>query len=149
MKALSIIATTATLMVTAAAQAQEPVIQAGYLSMSCLEVIDELNAASEILGGAPERGLISSDQAANLATNIGQRVALDAGHGRLSTGIGIAGRMAGQSSRRRAEREAAQREHSTRTWYYLSGVYDARDCDNRIAEEIAALPAQEAAEAEY
>lgn len=141
MKNLGIIGAAASLMAASTAQAQEAVIQPEYLSMSCLQVIEELNSASEVLGGAPERGLISSDQMTNLATNVGQRLALDAGHNRLSTGVGIAGRMAGQSSRRRAEREAAERERATRTWYYLSGVYDARDCDNRIAGEMEAAAA--------
>lgn len=128
----------------AAAQAQDAVIQPHYPSMSCLQTIEEINAASEILGGAPERGLISTGHAVNLATNVGQRLALDAGHGGLSTGVGLAGRLVGSASRRRAEQQAAEREQATRRWYYLSGLYDGRDCDNRLADEIADMQAAQA-----
>ncbi len=113
------------------------VIQPGMAQMSCMEVVDALNAESEILGGAPERGLISNDQVVNLGTNIGQRLALDQGHGNLSLGLGIAGRALGQRSRRRQEEEAAEREEATRRWYYLSGIYDGRDCDTLITSELA------------
>lgn len=126
-------------LIAAPAAAQEAVIEPGMATMRCLDVIEEINAASEILGGAPERGLVSTDQAVNLASNIGQRLAIDQGHDRLSTGIGLAGRVIRGRSRAREAEAAAQREEATRRWYYLSGVYDARDCDNRIADEMAGL----------
>lgn len=114
------------------------VIERDMTQLACLEIVDVLNAQSEILGGAPERGLISNDQAMNLATNIGQRLARDAGNSDLATGLGIAGRIAGQAMRSRESQDAAEREAATRRWYYLSGIYDGRDCDSLIAAEMAA-----------
>ncbi len=117
---------------------EEPqgVIEPEMSQMSCLEVVDALNAESEVLGGAPERGLISNDQVVNLGTNVGQRLALDSGHGNLSVGLGIAGRALGRRERQREAEAAAVREEATRRWYYLSGIYDGRDCDSLIASEL-------------
>ena len=125
----------------AASNGQETggVIERDMTQLACLEVVDALNAQSEILGGAPERGLISNDQAMNLATNIGQRLARDAGNSDLATGLGIAGRIAGQAMRSQESQDAAEREAATRRWYYLSGIYDGRDCDALIAAEMQAL----------
>ncbi len=113
------------------------VIQPEMAQMSCLQIVDALNAESEILGGAPERGLISNNQVVNLGTNVGQRIARDAGHGNFSIGLGIGGRVLGQNMRNREAEEATEREEATRRWYYLSGIYDGRDCDSLIASELA------------
>lgn len=83
----------------AGSQESAGVIDRDMTQLGCLEIVDALNAQSEVLGGAPERGLISNDQVMNLATNIGQRLARDAGNSDMATGLGIAGRIAGQAMR--------------------------------------------------
>lgn len=137
-----------TLLIAAPALAQEDIIDPAMVEMSCLEIVDEINAASEVLGGAPERGLISEGSAITLASNVGRRIAIQEGNSDLSTAIGLAGRFLRSRSERNEAEEAARREEATRTWYYLSGMYDGRSCDDLIADEYAARMAEEAAQTE-
>ena len=128
----------------AAAQSESEVIFPGDAHMSCLAIVEEININSEILGGAPETGVLGSPQAVNAVTNLAMQTAYNQGANQLAEGLGIAGALFGAARRRAQERERAQQAIAQNRWYYLNGLYTGADCDNRIQDEMAARFAQEA-----
>lgn len=131
------------------ALAQEgQVIRMGDSALSCREVVAEANAASEILGGAPEGGIFDSAYATGAATGLAQQAALMSGAGRAIPGIGAVGGFMRQRAERREAELAAQREIAEKRWYWLSGLYEGGQCDNVLRAEAEAAAAAAAAVAE-
>lgn len=126
------------------AQSESEVIFPGDAHMSCLAIVEEINATSEILGGAPETGVLGSPQAVNAVTNLAMQTAYNQGASQLAEGLGVAGALFGAARRRAQERQREQREIARSRWYYLNGLYTGGDCDNRIQDEMAARYAAEA-----
>ena len=129
-----------------AATAQEAqVIRMGDTAMTCQQVATEANEISQMLGGAPEGGVFTSEQAISAATGIAMQGALMSGAGRMLPGMGLVGNALGAAARRQREQEEARRETARTRWYYLNGLYAGRDCDSRLAQEAQAAPATPAA----
>jgi hypothetical protein len=130
---------------TPALAQQGQVIRMGDSALSCREVIAEANAASEVLGGAPEGGVFDSAYAADAATSVAAQAALMSGAGRAIPGIGAVGGFMRQRAQQREAELAAQREIAEKRWYWLSGLYQGGQCDSVLrteAEAAAAAAAQ-------
>ncbi|MEE2566023.1 hypothetical protein [Hyphobacterium marinum] len=117
---------------------QSQVILLGDSAMSCSEIIVAATEATEILGGAPEGGVFSSEQAINTATGLAMQGAIHSGIGRAVPGIGAVGGLLGRAARARREEEEARQQVAERRWYYLNGLYEGRMCDDVLRQEAAA-----------
>lgn len=131
------------------AQAQQAgqVIQLGDASLTCQQVVQQANELTQKLGGAPEGGVFTSEQAISAATSFAAQGAILSGAGRAIPGIGLLGNALGAAARRDRERREAEAVVARQRWYYLNGLYAGRDCDRVLAsaaEPAAAAPAAEA-----
>jgi hypothetical protein len=145
----SLAAASAAIVMAGAASAQEgQVMRMGDTAMSCQQIIVAATEQTEILGGSPEGGLMTSEYAINTATALAQHGALMSGAGRAIPGLGAVGGMMGRAAQRQREQEEARRAVAEKRWYFLNGLYGGRDCDavlRREAEAAAAAPAPEPA----
>lgn len=145
MRTLMILAATgamATAMPAAAQQGQ--IIQLGDASLTCPQIVEGAGQLAQILGGAPEGGVFSSEQAIGAATGLAMQGALMSGAGRAIPGMGMLGNAMGAMARRDRERREAERLVAQQRWYYLNGLYTGRNCDQQLAEASAQPPAQTA-----
>ncbi|MGY6662788.1 MAG: hypothetical protein ACXIVO_10755 [Glycocaulis sp.] len=126
---------------TPALAQQGQVIRMGDSALSCREIVLEANAASEVLGGAPEGGIFDSTYATEAATGIAQHAALMSGAGRAIPGIGAVGGMMRQRAQQREAELAAQRAIAEKRWYWLSGLYEGGQCDSVLRAEAQAAAA--------
>lgn len=125
------------------AQAQQAgqVIQLGDTSLTCAQIVQEANDLTQKLGGAPEGGVFTSEQAISAATSFAAQGAILSGAGRAIPGIGLLGNALGAAARRDRERREAEAVVARQRWYYLNGLYAGRDCDRVLAEAPPADPA--------
>ncbi|MBU1540394.1 MAG: hypothetical protein KKC29_01610 [Alphaproteobacteria bacterium] len=145
MRRLMILAATGTLATAMPAAAQQgQIIQLGDSSLSCPQIVEGASQLAQTLGGAPEGGVFSSEQAINAATSVAIQGALMSGAGRVIPGMGMLGNAMGAMARRDRERREAERLVAQQRWYYLNGLYTGRNCDQQLAQS-AAPPAAEAA----
>ena len=115
--------------VSPATAQQGAIIQVGDTSLTCQQIVQNANELAGILGGAPEGGVFSSEQAINAATSVAMQGALMSGAGRAVPGLGLLGNAMGAMARRDAERREAERVIARQRWYYMNGLYSGRDCD--------------------
>lgn len=113
------------------------VIRMGDSALSCTDIIMQANEAAETLGGAPEGGLMTGENAVAVA----QTAAIHTGMGQAVPGLGAVGGLFRQASQARKEREEAARNVAQSRWYYLNGLYAGRQCDQVLAAEAAAAAA--------
>ena len=106
-----------------------PIIRMGDTSLDCAQIAQEANQLTQILGGAPEGGVFTSEQAISAATSAAMQGALLSGAGRALPGIGLLGNAAAAAARRDRERREAERLTAQQRWYYLNGLYSGRQCD--------------------
>ena len=138
MRTLMILAATGTLAAAMPASAQEgQIIQLGDASLTCPQIIDGAAQLAQALGGAPEGGVFSSEQAINAATSVAMQGALMSGAGRAIPGMGLLGNAMGAMARRDRERREAERLVAQQRWYYLNGLYTGRNCDQQLAQAAA------------
>ncbi|MCC5887545.1 MAG: hypothetical protein JJT88_14015 [Gammaproteobacteria bacterium] len=120
--------------VVSPALAQEgQIIRMGDSALSCTDIILQANAAAETLGGAPEGGLMTGENAVAVA----QTAALHTGMGQAIPGLGAVGGMFRQASQARQQQQEAARKVAQSRWYYLNGLYAGRQCDQVLAAEAA------------
>lgn len=149
MRRLMILAATGTLATAMPAAAQQgQIIQLGDSSLSCPQIVEGASQLAQTLGGAPEGGVFSSEQAINAATSVAIQGALMSGAGRVIPGMGMLGNAMGAMARRDRERREAERLVAQQRWYYLNGLYTGRNCDQQLAQSAAQPAAQEAAPTE-
>lgn len=149
MRTLMILAATGTLATAMPAAAQQgQIIQLGDSSLSCPQIVEGASQLAQTLGGAPEGGVFSSEQAINAATSVAIQGALMSGAGRVIPGMGMLGNAMGAMARRDRERREAERLVAQQRWYYLNGLYTGRNCDQQLAQSAAQPAAQEAAPTE-
>ena len=121
-----------------AAQAQDgQVIRTGDQTMTCPQIVEQANLAAQVLGGAPDGGLFSSEQAISAATGAAMQGALMSGAGRALPGIGLVSNLAAGAARRDRERREAERLVAQQRWYYLNGLYSGRGC---ASQPVVATP---------
>ncbi len=129
-------------------QAQQAgVIRVGDNALTCQQIVAEAGQLSQTLGGAPEGGVFSSEQAISAATSVGIQAAMMSGAGSIIPGVGLLGNALGAAARRDRERREAERVVARQRWYYLNGVYSGRDCDRLLAQPAEAPVAEAPAEA--
>jgi hypothetical protein len=146
MRTLMILAATGTLATAMPAAAQQgQIIQLGDSSLSCPQIVEGASQLAQTLGGAPEGGVFTSEQAINAATSVAIQGALMSGAGRVIPGMGMLGNAMGAMARRDRERREAERLVAQQRWYYLNGLYTGRNCDQQLAQSAAPPAAQEAA----
>lgn len=139
MRTLMILATAGVLAAAMPAAAQEgQVIQLGDSSLTCPQIIEGAAQLAQTLGGAPEGGVFTSEQAINAATSVAMQGALMSGAGRVIPGMGLLGNAMGAMARRDRERREAERLVAQQRWYYLNGLYTGRNCDQQLAQAAAA-----------
>jgi len=129
-----------TAMVTPALAQDGQVIRMGDSALSCTDIILQANAAAETLGGAPEGGLMTGENAVAVA----QTAALHTGMGQAIPGLGAVGGMFRQASQARQKQQEEARTVAQSRWYYLNGLYAGRQCDQVLAAEAAATAAPKA-----
>jgi hypothetical protein len=139
MRILMILAATGVLAAAMPAAAQEgQVIQLGDSGMTCPQIVEGAAQLAQALGGAPEGGVFSSEQAISAATGLAMQGALMSGAGRAIPGMGLLGNAMGAMARRDRERREAERLVAQQRWYYLNGLYTGRNCDQQLAQATAA-----------
>lgn len=139
MRTLMILAATGVLAAAMPAAAQEgQVIQLGDSGMTCPQIVEGAAQLAQALGGAPEGGVFSSEQAIGAATGLAMQGALMSGAGRAIPGMGLLGNAMGAMARRDRERREAERLVAQQRWYYLNGLYTGRNCDQQLAQAMAA-----------
>lgn len=121
------------------------VIRMGDSALDCTAIIKEANQAAEVLGGSPEGGVFTSEQAIGAATALGQQAALVGGAAKALGGIGAVGGFFGRQAKAREEEQAARRDAAESRWYYLNGLYAGRQCDQVLAEQGPAAEEESAA----
>jgi hypothetical protein len=115
------------------AQAQSQVIQMGDSALTCPQIVHEASQLADAMGGAPEGGFFSSEQAIQAATGYAAQGALMSGAARAVPGIGMLGNALAGAARRDRERREAEAVVARQRWYYLNGLYSGRDCDRILA----------------
>jgi len=136
-----ILAATGTMAAATPASAQQgQVIQVGDSSLTCPQIVEGAGQLAQVLGGAPEGGVFSSEQAISAATSVAMQGALMSGAARALPGMGLLGNAMGAMARRDRERREAERLVAQQRWYYLNGLYTGRNCDQQLAG-AAAQPA--------
>ena len=146
MRTLMILAATGTLATAMPASAQEgQIIQLGDASLTCPQIVDGAAQLAQVLGGAPEGGVFSSEQAISAATSVAIQGAIVSGAGRAIPGMGLLGNAMGAMARRDRERREAERLVAQQRWYYLNGLYTGRNCDQQLAQAAVQSPTPEAA----
>lgn len=139
MRTLMILAATGVLSAAMPAAAQEgQIIQLGDASLTCPQIVAGAAQLAQALGGAPEGGVFSSEQAISAATSVAMQGALMSGAGRAIPGMGLLGNAMGAMARRDRERREAERLVAQQRWYYLNGLYTGRNCDQQLAQAAAA-----------
>jgi len=139
MRTLMILAATGTLAAALPASAQEgQIIQLGDSSLTCPQIVDGAAQLAQALGGAPEGGVFTSEQAISAATSVAMQGAIMSGAGRAIPGMGLLGNAMGAMARRDRERREAERLVAQQRWYYLNGLYTGRNCDQQLAQAAAA-----------
>jgi hypothetical protein len=134
-----ILAATGVLAAAMPAAAQEgQVIQLGDSGLTCPQIVEGAAQLAQALGGAPEGGVFSSEQAISAATGLAMQGALMSGAGRAIPGMGLLGNAMGAMARRDRERREAERLVAQQRWYYLNGLYTGRNCDQQLAQATAA-----------
>lgn len=129
--------------ISAPVLAQEgQVIRMGDSALSCTDIIVQASEAAETLGGAPEGGLMTGENAVAVA----QTAALHTGMGQAVPGLGAVGGLFRQASQQRRDREEAARKVAQSRWYYLNGLYAGRQCDQVLAAEAAAASSYDSVE---
>ncbi len=145
MRTLMILAATGAVMIAAPAAAQQgQVIQLGDSSLTCPQIIEGAAQLAQALGGAPEGGVFSSEQAINAATGIAMQGAIMSGAGSAIPGMGLLGNAMGAMARRDRERREAEQLIARQRWYYLNGLYTGRSCDQQLAQAAAQASSKEA-----
>lgn len=138
MRTLMILAATGVLATAMPAAAQEgQIIQLGDSSLTCPQIVAGAAQLAQTLGGAPEGGVFSSEQAISAATSVAMQGALMSGAGRAIPGMGLLGNAMGAMARRDRERREAERLVAQQRWYYLNGLYTGRNCDQQLAQAAA------------
>lgn len=138
MRTLMILAATGVLAAAMPAAAQEgQVIQLGDSGLTCPQIVEGAAQLAQALGGAPEGGVFSSEQAIGAATGLAMQGALMSGAGRAIPGMGLLGNAMGAMARRDRERREAERLVAQQRWYYLNGLYTGRNCDQQLAQATA------------
>ncbi len=146
MRTLMILAATGALAAAMPASAQEgQIIQLGDSSLTCPQIVEGASQLAQVLGGAPEGGVFSSEQAIGAATGLAMQGALMSGAGRAIPGMGLLGNAVGAMARRDRERREAERLVAQQRWYYLNGLYTGRNCDQQLAQTAVQSTAPEAA----
>jgi len=136
-----ILAATGVLAAAMPAAAQEgQVIQLGDSGMTCPQIVEGAAQLAQALGGAPEGGVFSSEQAIGAATGLAMQGALMSGAGRAIPGMGLLGNAMGAMARRDRERREAERLVAQQRWYYLNGLYTGRNCDQQLAQTTTVEP---------
>lgn len=139
MRTLMVLAATGTLAAALPASAQEgQIIQLGDSSLTCPQIVDGAAQLAQALGGAPEGGVFTSEQAISAATSVAMQGAIMSGAGRAIPGMGLLGNAMGAMARRDRERREAERLVAQQRWYYLNGLYTGRNCDQQLAQAAAA-----------
>lgn len=139
MRTLMVLAATGTLAAALPASAQEgQIIQPGDSSLTCPQIVDGAAQLAQALGGAPEGGVFTSEQAISAATSVAMQGAIMSGAGRAIPGMGLLGNAMGAMARRDRERREAERLVAQQRWYYLNGLYTGRNCDQQLAQAAAA-----------
>lgn len=139
MRTLMILAATGTLAAALPASAEEgQIIQLGDSSLTCPQIVDGAAQLAQALGGAPEGGVFTSEQAISAATSVAMQGAIMSGAGRAIPGMGLLGNAMGAMARRDRERREAERLVAQQRWYYLNGLYTGRNCDQQLAQAAAA-----------
>lgn len=135
MRTLMVLAATGAVAIAMPASAQQgQVIQLGDASLTCTQIVEGAGQLAQVLGGAPEGGVFSSEQAIGAATGLAMQGALMSGAGRAIPGMGLLGNAMGAMARRDRERREAERLVAQQRWYYLNGLYTGRNCDQQLAE---------------
>ena len=130
-------------MTAAPAAAQDgQIVRLGDAGLTCPQITAEAGQLTQALGGAPEGGVFTSEQAIGAATAAATQTALLSGAGRALPGVGLLGSALGAMARRDRERREAEAVVARQRWYYLNGLYTGRDCD-RVLAEAAAAPVAE------
>ena len=145
MRTLMILAATGTLAAAMPASAQQgQIIQVGDTGLTCPQIVEGAGQLAQVLGGAPEGGVFSSEQAISAATSVAMQGALMSGAGRALPGMGLLGNAMGAMARRDRERREAERLVAQQRWYYLNGLYTGRNCDQQLAAAAVQPAAQPA-----
>lgn len=146
MRTLMILAATGTLAAAGPASAQQgQIIQLGDAALTCPQIVQAAGQLAQTLGGAPEGGVFSSEQAISAATGLAMQGALMSGAGSAIPGMGLLGNAMGAMARRDRERREAERLVAQQRWYYLNGLYTGRNCDQVLAQPPVAASTPEAA----
>jgi hypothetical protein len=114
------------------------IIQLGDTALTCPQIAIEANELTRVLGGAPEGGVFTSEQAISAATSVAMQGAIMSGAGRMLPGVGLLGSALGAAARRDRERREAERLTAQQRWYYLNGLYSGRNCDTVLAQSASA-----------
>lgn len=146
MRTLMILAATGAVAAALPASAQErQIIQLGDASLTCPQIVEGAGQLAQILGGAPEGGVFSNEQAISAATSVAMQGAIMSGAGRALPGMGLLGNAMGAMARRDRERREAERLVAQQRWYYLNGLYAGRNCDQQLAQATVQPTSPEAA----
>lgn len=138
MRTLMILAATGMLAAATPAAAQEgQIIQLGDAGLTCPQIVEGAGQLAQTLGGAPEGGVFTSEQAISAATSVAMQGAIMSGAGRVIPGMGLLGNAMGAMARRDRERREAERLVAQQRWYYLNGLYTGRNCDQQLAQATA------------
>ena len=146
MRTLMILAATGMLAAATPAAAQEgQIIQLGDAGLTCPQIVEGAGQLAQTLGGAPEGGVFTSEQAISAATSVAMQGAIMSGAGRVIPGMGLLGNAMGAMARRDRERREAERLVAQQRWYYLNGLYTGRNCDQQLAQTAVQSATREAA----
>lgn len=146
MRTLMILAATGMLAAATPAAAQEgQIIQLGDAGLTCPQIVEGAGQLAQTLGGAPEGGVFTSEQAISAATSVAMQGAIMSGAGRVIPGMGLLGNVMGAMARRDRERREAERLVAQQRWYYLNGLYTGRNCDQQLAQTAVQSATPEAA----
>lgn len=146
MRTLMILAATGMLAAATPAAAQEgQIIQLGDAGLTCPQIVEGADQLAQTLGGAPEGGVFTSEQAISAATSVAMQGAIMSGAGRVIPGMGLLGNAMGAMARRDRERREAERLVAQQRWYYLNGLYTGRNCDQQLAQTAVQSATPEAA----
>jgi hypothetical protein len=146
MRTLMILAATGMLAAATPAAAQEgQIIQLGDAGLTCPQIVEGAGQLAQTLGGAPEGGVFTSEQAISAATSVAMQGAIMSGAGRMIPGMGLLGNAMGAMARRDRERREAERLVAQQRWYYLNGLYTGRNCDQQLAQTAVQSATPEAA----
>jgi hypothetical protein len=130
---------------TPAAAQEGQIIQLGDAGLTCPQIVEGAGQLAQTLGGAPEGGVFTSEQAISAATSVAMQGAIMSGAGRMIPGMGLLGNAMGAMARRDRERREAERLVAQQRWYYLNGLYTGRNCDQQLAQTAVQSATPEAA----